>query len=211
MTLFGYCHSSAAWRVRIALALKEVAVATEFRDLRAGEQKEDSYLAMNPQGFVPALVLADGTVLTQAMAIIEWLDETHPAPPLLPGDALHRARIRAFSLAVVADTHPVQNMTVLKALRAHGIGQDAVTGWAAETNARGLAACEALLAGQPGPFCFGDAPTLADICMVPQLGNARRYGADISGFTRLLEAEAACQPLRAFAASVPNMQADFKA
>ena len=207
--LLGYCRSSAAWRVRIALNLKGVQVEHEFRNLRDGEQKEASYLALNPQGLVPSLVLDDGTVLTQAVAIIEWLDETIPEPKLLPGDALQRARIRAFALAVVADTHPVQNMTVLKDLRGQGIGQDDVTRWAGAVNARGLAACEALLAGNAGPFCFGAQPTLADIAVVPQMGNARRYGADVSQFPLLLAREAACQALPEFAAAVPERQADF--
>jgi len=209
MILHGYCSSSAAWRVRIALGLKRVVVEHRFHNLRTGEQKAEEYVALNPQGLVPALVLDDGTVLTQAMAIIEWLDETIPEPALLPGDALARARIRAFALAVVADTHPPQNSGVMQGLRRLGLAPDVVIAWSGGVNERGLRACEALLAEAPGPFCFGAAPTLADICVVPQLGNARRYGVDVSQFPRLLAREAACRAVPAFAAAVPEVQADF--
>jgi maleylpyruvate isomerase len=208
MKLHGYFRSGAAWRVRIALNLKGLAVTHVFRHLRRGEQRAPDYLALNPQGFVPALQLDDGAVLTQSLAIIEWLDETCPEPPLLPGEPLQRARVRAFALVLAADTHPVQNLRVLNALRGLGLPDDAVATWAAETNAEGLRACEALLADAPGPFCFAAAPTLADVCLVPQLGSARRFGVDVTRFPRLLEREAACLELAAFADAVPGRQAD---
>lgn len=208
MVLHGYFRSSAAWRVRIALNLKGLAVGHVSHHLRRGDQRAPDYLAINPQGLVPALALDDGTVLTQSLAVIEWLDETHPEPALLPGDALARARVRAFALVLAADTHPLQNLKVLTALRRLPLEQDAVTEWAAGVNAAGLDACEALLAGVAGPFCFGPSPTLADICLVPQLGNARRFGVDLSRFPRLLEREAACQALPAFADAVPERQPD---
>jgi maleylpyruvate isomerase len=147
-------------------------------------------------------------VLTQSIAIVEWLEETRPEPPLLPRDPLARARVRAFALAIACDTHPVQNLKVLNRVRALGMDDAAVTAWAAEVNAEGLAACEALIRDEPGPFCFGAAPTLADICLVPQLVNARRFGADTSGWKRLLEAEAACNALPYFAAAAPERQPD---
>lgn len=208
MILHGFFRSSAAWRVRIALGLKGVAVEQVPHHLRRGEQRTPDYLQINPQGLVPTLVTEDGAVLTQSLAIIEWLDETHRQPPLLPGTALDRAHVRAFALALAADTHPLQNLRVLRDLRALGQNEEAVTRWAAGVNALGLEACEALLAGQSGPFCFGPAPTLADICLVPQLGNARRFGVDVTRFPRLLEREAACMALPAFTAAAPERQPD---
>lgn len=206
--LHGYFRSAASWRVRIALNLKGLAVEHAFHHLRRGEQRAPEYLALNPQGLLPALELDDGTVLTQSLAIIEWLDESCPAPPLLPADPVRRARVRALALVLAADTHPLQNLGVLSRLRAMGRPEEEVQAWAADANAAGLAACEALLADEPGPFCFGTAPGLADICLVPQLGNARRFGADVSRFPRLLAAEAACMALPAFADAVPARQPD---
>ena len=125
MRLHGYFRSSAAYRVRIALNLKGVAVEHAFRHLRKGEQRTADYLAMNPQGLVPTLELDDGALLTQSLAIIEWLDETHPAPPLLPADPLQRARVRAFALAIACETHPLQNLRILNAVRELGGDQAA--------------------------------------------------------------------------------------
>ncbi|HZX97040.1 MAG TPA: maleylacetoacetate isomerase [Myxococcales bacterium] len=206
--LHGYFRSAASWRVRIALGLKGVAVRPVFHHLRRGEQRDAAYLALNPQGLVPALELDDGTVLTQSLAIIEWLDDAYPEPKLLPADPVRRARVRAFALVLAADTHPLQNLGVLARLRGMGRPEAEVQAWAADANAAGLAACEALLEGTPGPFCFGAAPTLADICLVPQLGNARRFGVDVTRFPRLLAAEAACLALSAFADAVPDRQPD---
>ena len=208
MKLHGYFRSSAAWRVRIALNLKGVPVEHAFHHLRHGGQRAPDYLRLNPQGLVPALETGDGSVLTQSLAICEWLEETHPEPPLLPGDALERARIRAFALAIACDIHPVQNLKVLARLRSLALPETEVTGWARWVNQEGLEACEALLAEGPGPFCFGAAPTLADVCLVPQLGNARRFGCDLSRLPRLVAAEAACNALPAFAQAAPDRQAD---
>ena len=207
MRLHGYFRSGAAYRVRIALNLKGMSVEHAFRHLRKGEQRAPDYLALNPQGLVPTLELDDGTKLTQSLAIIEWLNETHPAPPLLPTDPLQRARVRAFAFAIACDIHPVQNLRVIAAVRELG-GEEAAQAWAKRVNAEGLAACEKLIAGEPGPFCFGDRPTLADICLVPQLGNARRFGVDVAAYPRLLEAEAACKALPAFADAAPEKQGD---
>ena len=208
MRLHGYFRSSAAWRVRIALNLKGVAVEHAFHHLRHGGQRAPDYLRLNPQGLVPALETDDGSVLTQSLAICEWLKETHPEPPLLPGEALERARIRAFALAIACDIHPVQNLRVLARLRSLALPETEVTGWARWVNQEGLEACEALLAEGSGPFCFGAAPTLADVCLVPQLGNARRFGCDLSPLPRLVAAEAACNALPAFAQAAPDRQAD---
>lgn len=208
MRLYGYYRSTAAWRVRIALNLKGVRAEHQARHLRRGEQRAPDYLAINPQGLVPTLDLDEATRLTQSLAICEWLEETHPAPPLLPGDALARAKIRAFALTIACDVHPVQNLKVLARLRSLSLPEDEVTGWARWVIAEGLGACETLIAQTPGPFCFGDAPTLADICLVPQLYNARRFGVDLSALPRLLEAEAAAAALLAFADAAPERQPD---
>jgi maleylpyruvate isomerase len=208
MKLHGYFRSSAAYRVRIALNLKGLSTDHLSHHLRKGEQCAPAYLAINPQGLVPTLEGDDGTVLTQSLAIIEWLEETHPAPPLLPKDPLRRAHVRAFAQAIACDIHPVQNLKVLGRLRELGQGDEQVTAWAAWANREGLAACEALIAREPGPFCFGAAPTLADLCLVPQLFNARRFGVDVSAYPRLLRAEAAAQAIKAFADAAPDRQPD---
>lgn len=207
MRLHGYFRSSAAYRVRIALNLKGVKVDHAFRHLRKGEQRAADYLAMNPQGLVPTLELDDGAMLTQSLAILEWLDETYPAPPLLPADPLKRARVRAFALAIACETHPLQNLRILNAVRELG-GEQAAQDWAKSVNADGLGACEKLIAGEAGPYCFGASPTLADICLIPQLGNARRFGVDVSAYPRLLQAEAACKTLPAFIDAAPEKQPD---
>jgi maleylpyruvate isomerase len=208
MRLHGYFRSSASYRVRIALNLKGLGAEHLPHHLRKGEQRDPAYLAINPQGLVPALQDDAGAVLTQSLAIIEWLEETHPQPPLLPKDPLRRAHIRAFAQVLACDTHPVQNLKVLARLRQLGILEEKVTEWAAWANREGLAACEALIGNEPGPFCFGDAPSMADLCLVPQLANARRFGVDVAAFPRLLKAEAAAKNLGAFADAAPERQPD---
>jgi maleylpyruvate isomerase len=208
MKLHTYFRSSASYRVRIALNLKGLRVEHLPHHLRKGEQCAPAYVAINPQGLVPTLENDTGAILTQSLAIIEWLDETHPLPPLLPKDPLRRARVRAFSQVLACDTHPVQNLKVLARLRELGLPEERVTGWAGWANREGLSACEKLIAGEPGPFCFGDAPTMADLCLVPQLANARRFGVDVSAFPRLLQAEAAAKAMKAFADASPDKQPD---
>jgi maleylpyruvate isomerase len=207
MKLHGYFRSSAAYRVRIALNLKGLSAEHLPHHLRKGEQRDPAYLAINPQGLVPTLQ-DEGAIITQSLAIIEWLEETHPEPPLLPKDPLRRAKVRAFAMALACDTHPLQNLKVLTRLRELGLPAEQVTGWAAWANREGLAACETLIAGEAGPFCFGEAPTMADLCLVPQLANARRFGVDLEAFPRLLTAEAAAKELKAFADAAPERQPD---
>jgi len=208
MKLHGYFRSSASYRVRIALNLKGLRAEQVPHHLRKGEQCAPAYLAINPQGLVPALEDDAGGVLTQSLAIIEWLDETHPEPPLLPKDPLRRAKVRAFAQALACDTHPVQNLKVLARLRELKLPEEQVTGWAGWANREGLIACEKLIAGESGPFCFGATPTIADLCLIPQLANARRFGVDVSAFPRLLKAEAAAKAMKAFADAAPDKQPD---
>jgi maleylpyruvate isomerase len=207
MRLHGYFRSSASWRVRIALNLKGLGAEQLPHHLRKGEQRDPAYLAINPQGLVPTL--QDGSaIITQSLAIIEWLEETHPEPPLLPKDPLRRAQVRAFAQALACEVHPVQNLKVLTRLRQLGVPEEQVTDWAAWANREGLSACESLIANEPGPFCFGATPTMADLCLVPQLANARRFGVDVDAFPRLLKAEAAAKTIQAFADAAPERQPD---
>jgi maleylpyruvate isomerase len=204
--LHGYFRSTAAYRVRIALNLKRVDWRDVSHHLRHGEQRGADYLRLNPQGLVPALEW-DGAVLTQSLAICEFIDEMVPEPALLPDGAVARAKVRAFAQAIACDIHPVQNLRVLQRLRAAGLEEAAVTAWAHDTIADGLAACDVLLAGGDGPYCFGERVTLADLCLVPQLVNARRFGVALE-WPRLLAVEAACLALPAFAQAAPERQPD---
>ncbi|WP_288456585.1 maleylacetoacetate isomerase [uncultured Sphingomonas sp.] len=207
MRLHGYFRSTASYRVRIALNLKGLSYEQAFVQLREGEQRAPAFLARNPQGLVPALELDDGAVLTQSLAICEYLDDVHPEPPLLPRDAAQRARVRAVAQVIASDTHPVQNLKVLGRLRALGLAEEQVTAWARTTIDEGLDACDRLIAGAGGRYCFGDEVTLGDICLVPQLFNARRFGVDLR-WPRLVQVEAACLALPAFAQAEPERQPD---
>lgn len=208
MILHGYFRSSAAWRIRIALGLKGLEATQVSHHLRKGEQRSESFLKLNPQGLVPALETDDGHVLTQSLAIIEYLDTLKAEPRLIPTGPIAAAKVRAFALAIACEIHPLQNLRVLKKLGAMGHDEDTVQAWARDVIADGLAALEITASAQPGPFCFGDAPTLADVCLVPQLGNARRFGVDLAPFPRLVAAETACKALEAFAAATPDRQPD---
>lgn len=210
MKLYSYFRSGAAWRVRIGLFWKGVPFETVAVDLRTGAQASDAHRALNPQGMVPALVLDDGSVLTQSLAILDWLEETRPEPALLPADPIARAHIRALVLAIAADTHPIQNLGILQRIEALANSETAKA-WARDTIARGLDAVEALIARHApgaGPFAFGAEPTLADIIITPQLLNARRFGVDLAPYPRIRASEAACAKLPAFIAAHPDNQPD---
>lgn len=207
MILHGYFRSTASWRVRIALGLKGLVAEQVSHHLRRGEQRTPDYLALNPQGLTPTFVTDDGAVLTQSLAICEYLDEVHPEPALLPSDPVERAKVRAVALAIACDIHPVQNLKVLQHLRDLGLAEEMVTAWATSVIDEGLDAVDRLLAGTEGPFAFGDRPGLADLCIVPQLGNARRFNVDLR-WPRLLAIEAACLELGAFKAAAPGAQPD---
>ncbi len=207
MRLHGYFRSTASYRVRIALNLKGLSYDQAFVQLREGEQRAPAFLALNPQGLVPTLELDDGAMLTQSLAICEYLDELHPEPALLPGDVALRARIRAFAQVIACDIHPVQNLKILDRLRKLGMSEEQVTGWARATIEEGLDACDKLIAGNEGPYCFGGAVTLADVVLVPQLVNARRFGVELR-WPRLTQIEAACLILPAFAQAMPERQPD---
>jgi len=211
MKLYDYFRSSAAYRVRIALNLKGLAPERAFVPLRRGAQRTENYLAVNPLGLVPSLVTDGGEVLTQSLAIIEWLDETHPQPPLLPPDAAGRARVRALALAIACDIHPINNLRVLNYLTGTlGATEAQKNGWYRYWCDVGLEALETQLAREKatGAFCHGGSPTIADICLVPQLANARRVELDLSLYPTLLRIEAACNALPAFAAAAPLKQPD---
>ena len=211
MKLFDYFRSSAAYRVRIALNLKDVAPERAFVHLRRGAHREDEYLALNPQGLVPSLVTDDGDVLTQSVAILEWLDESYPKPPLLPTDHAGRARVRSLALAVACDIHPLNNLRVLNYLTGTlGVAEEQKNGWYKYWIDIGFEALETRLARekQTGRFCHGDAPTIADICLVPQMANARRVDFDFAPYPTLLRIEAACVALPAFANAAPAKQPD---
>ena len=211
MKLSTYFRSSAAWRVRIALGLKGLAWTPDFVHLTrdGGEQHSASYRAKNPTQLVPTLETDAGALLAQSLAMIEYLDETHPAPPLLPADPLARARVRAFALTIACDIHPLNNLRVLQYLeRAMGQSKDARDAWYRHWIAEGLGALEAMLRTETGPFCYGATPTLADICLIPQLGNARRFDCPLAAYPTLVRAEAAALALPAFRDAAPDRQPD---
>jgi maleylpyruvate isomerase len=209
MILYGYALSSASYRVRIALALKKLPYESVVKNLRAGEHRQAEYLNINLQGFVPALGLDDGAVLGQSMAIIEYLDEIHPQPPLLPRAPIARARVRALSQAIACDIHPLNNLRVLRYLEEQ-LGQDKNTRdtWYRHWVRVGFDALERWLARDTdtGRFCHGDSPTLADICLVPQVFNARRFSVDLNPYPRILAIDAACREMQAFQAASPDVQ-----
>ena len=208
MRLYTYFRSGAAHRVRIALELKSIAYESVpvhlLRD--GGEQNAASYLAVNPQGRVPTLVLADGTALLQSSAIIDYLEETHPTPPLLPTDPVARARVRAVAAIIGCDIHPLNNLAVLTALRGLGQEERAVAMWTRQWIERGLHAVERLIGD--AIWCFGPEPGLADVYLIPQLFSARRFGADLAAFPRVRRVSALADHHEAFARAAPGHQPD---
>lgn len=210
MKLYNYFRSGTSHRLRIALNLKGLAYDYAAVDLRSEQHLAADYRALNPQGLVPALV-HDGGVLTQSPAIIEWLEECHPTPPLLPRDAADRARVRALAAIVGCDVHPLNNRRVLEALRDDfRAGEAAIRAWCARWIAAGFDALEALLAAdrERGAFCFGGAPTLADVHLVPQVESARRFEVGLARWPNIVAVDAACATLEAFARAAPALQPD---
>lgn len=212
MKLYTFFRSSASYRVRIALNLKGLNYEQVPIHLRrgGGEQWTSAYKAINPQGLVPTLE-DGGRLITQSLAVIEYLEERYPEPALLPGDAADRATVRAMALTVACEIHPLQNLRVLNYLRNElKQGEEDVNRWARHWITLGLSALEqrVLSAPKQGRFCFGDAPSLADLFLVPQLYNARRFGCDLSGYRSLVEIDANCVALPAFAKAAPENQPD---
>ena len=206
-TLYGYYRSTAAYRVRIALGLKGLNVNHAFVHLRNGEQTSAHYLAINPAGLVPYWIEGDLN-LAQSIAIIEYLEEAYPDPPLLPIDLTSRAIVREVALAVCCDIHPIGNLRVLNRLQTLGIEKADRMDWSRHWIDTGFKAIEARLAGHPGPFAFGERPTLADICIVPQVFNARRFCVDLTPYARIREIDTAASAVEAFAAATPARQPD---
>jgi len=202
--LYDYFRSSAAYRVRIALNLKGVDYESRQIDLRADEQKSDEYRRLNPQGLVPMLEI-DGHRLTQSLAIIVYLDQTFPEPPLFPRDHADGAHVRAMAMTVACDIHPLNNLRVLKYLKSElGHEQDAIDAWYVHWVREGFDALEAMAAAHAGKFLAGDAPTGADVCLVPQMYNARRFNVPVDDYPTLLRAEENANKLDAFAAASPD-------
>lgn len=206
MRLHDYWRSTASYRVRIALNLKGLAYTQIPHDLRTGEHRGADYARLNPQQLVPALE-ADGPILTQSLAILEWLEERHPQPPLLPPLPQDRAVVRAMAGLIACDIHPLNNLRVLNYLRQTlDVSDQQVSVWIAHWIGEGFAALESSIERHGGRFAFGDAPTLADCCLVPQLYSAMRFGVDLEPFPRLVAAGEAARQLPAVAAAHPDLQ-----
>jgi maleylacetoacetate isomerase len=204
--LYDYWRSSACYRVRIALKLKNVDYETREVDLRDDAQKSAEYRALNPQGLVPLLEI-DGQRLTQSLAIINYLDIRYPVPPLIPACAPERAHVVAMAMAIACDIHPLNNLRVLKYLKNEfGRSQEEVDRWYAHWIEEGFPALEAMAKPKAGKFLFGDVPTGADVCLVPQMYNARRYNVPLDNYPTLLRAEENANKLEAFAAAHPDRQ-----
>ena len=208
MRLYDYWRSSAAYRVRIALNFKGLAYEQVAVDLRAGAQRTPEFLKVNPQGLVPVLE-DEGVRLTQSLPILNYLEERYPKPALLPEDAAGRATSRAIAVAIACEIHPLNNLRVLQYLeRDLGLGEAQRLVWYHHWLAEGLRAIEAMLARSAGDFCVGDAPSLADVCLVPQVYNARRYQFDLEPYPRILRIDERCRGLVAFARAAPERQPD---
>lgn len=211
MKLIGYFRSSAAFRVRIALHLKGISVEHASRHLRKGEQASPDYAALNPQKLVPAMILDSGEVLTQSLAIMEYLEETHPEPPLLPKDPVGRARVRALSLIAAADIHPIQNLRVMGYLREkYGQTEESAFAWSRHWIETGFGAYEATIAKDPktGSYSHGNSPTMADMCLVPQVFNAGRFKVDMKRYPTIQRIFDTCMKHPAFDAAQPSKQPD---
>lgn len=211
MTLYGYFRSSASYRVRIALNLKGLAYGDAPVNLVKGEQRSDQYRLRNPQGLVPVLETGDGISLSQSLAICEYLEEKYPEPAILPQNLEERARVRSLAQLIACDIHPLNNLKVLKYLVGNiGMDEKAKLNWYRHWVAEGFDALEARLNGEPGTdeFCQGNIPTLADICLVPQVFNAERFECDLSAYPTIQRITARCRELRAFSKASPGEQLD---
>ena len=208
MKLYTYFRSSAAFRVRIALNLKGLKYEPVFVHLPKGEHRAAPFAEINAQALLPALELDDGTRLNQSLAIIEYLDEKYPQPPLVPKDSLARARVRSLSYLVASEIHPLNNLRVLQHLKRLGQTQEQIDTWYRHWIADGLAKLEAELEGKAGKYCHGDAPTMADCCLVPQIFNARRYSSDLAPYPNTVRIFDACMKLEAFDRAQPAKQPD---
>nr|WP_314578086.1 maleylacetoacetate isomerase [uncultured Pseudomonas sp.] len=211
MQLYSFFNSSTSYRVRIALALKNVSFEHHGINLRNGEQSSADFTQLNPSASVPLLVEDDGTTLSQSLAIIEYLDSTREGARLIPEDPLQRARVMEASLAVSCDIHPINNLRVLGYLkREFGVSEEQKTAWYRHWVEVGLAALEELLRRfGHGPYCFGDTPTLADCCLVPQVANALRMGCDLERFERVMARHRYCLQQEAFQRAAPERQPDY--
>jgi maleylacetoacetate isomerase/maleylpyruvate isomerase len=208
LKLYTYFRSSAAFRVRIALNLKGLKYEPRFIHLPKGEHRAAAYADVNAQALLPTLELDDGTRLNQSLAIIEYLDEKHPQPPLVPKESLARARVRSLSYLIASEIHPLNHLRVLQHLKRLGQTQEQIDTWYRYWIADGLAKLEAELAGKAGKFCHGDAPTMADCCLVPQIFNAKRYNSDLAPYPATMRIFEACMKLEAFDHAQPSKQPD---
>ncbi|MCV6547322.1 MAG: maleylacetoacetate isomerase [Cohaesibacter sp.] len=207
MKLYSYWRSTTSYRLRIALNLKQVDHDIIAVNLLKGEQKSAAYRAINPMAGVPSLQLDDGTILTQSMAILDYLDATIKSAPFVNDDPLRAAKIRAASHIIACDIHPVNNLRVGARLKAMGHDQNELENWMRHWMQEGFAAFQTLIE-KDNRFCFGDAPSLADICLIPQLYNAHRWRMDLGPFVRLLDIEKNCLALEAFQKAMPEHQSD---
>jgi maleylacetoacetate isomerase len=209
MKLYSYFRSSAAFRVRIALNIKGLEYDYLAVNLLKSEQKGTDYMSLNPQGLVPALVIPDGDLIAQSVAILEWLEETHPTPPLLPADPLERARVRSVVNAVTCDMHPLCNLAVTNYLKAeHDAGDQDILNWYTTWMHRGFFAIEQVLAQNDSQYSFGDQPCMADLVLVPQIYNARRFKVPLENFPHITRVVDNCNALPAFAEAAPEAQPD---
>ena len=209
MKLYSYFRSSAAYRLRIALELKGLDYDYMAVNLVKSEQIEDHYQSINPIELVPALQLDSEEVLTQSVAILEWLEEQYPSPALLPADTIARAKVRAIVNVIACDIHPICNLSVTNHLKSEfGADQATVLHWYRRWMSRGFEAIEALAASNSGAFCMGDSVSLADICLIPQLYNANRFGIELGPYPKLAAVNTHCMTLEAFQRAAPRRQPD---